>query len=140
MTDGLDTVESRFRRLAELREERDISKAAAESAEKAYREYEAELFESVSESALSGSVEFDFGGDLGKIRFQPRSTVYGRVIDKNAALEAFENEAIVDEMTAPKIEARRLNEYVRDCIEQGRDLPEGIDYYERKYMTISRKS
>lgn len=135
----LAALESKFRRLAELREERDIDKKASENSEAAYREYEAELFEAVEESALRGTVEFDFGGDLGKIRFQPRRTIYGRVIDKNAALDAFENEALVDEMTAPKIEARRLNEYVRDRLENGQELPDGVDYYERRYFTISRK-
>jgi len=136
----LAALESKFRRLAELREERDLDKKTHEASEQAYREYEAELLETLDESALRGTVEFDFGGELGVIRFQPRKTIYGKVVDKNAALEAFENEAIVDEMTSPKIEARRLNEYVRDRVESGIDLPDGVGYYERKYMTISRKA
>jgi hypothetical protein len=135
----LAAFESKFRRLAELREQRDIDKKTAETSENEYREYEKELFESISDSALRGSVEFDFGGDLGVIRFQPRSTVYGQVIDKNAALDAFENEAIIDEMTGSKIEARRLNEYVRNRLESGQELPDGIGFYERKFFTISRK-
>lgn len=135
----LAALESKFRRLAELREQRDFDKQAAEASEAAYREYEAELLETIDESALRGTVEFDFGGDLGIIRFQPRRTIYGRIIDKNAAMDSFEQEALMDEMTAPKIEARRLNEYVRDRIESGVPLPEGVDYYERRYVTISRK-
>lgn len=135
----LAALESKFRRLAELRETRDIDKAAADASEGEYREYESELLETIDESALRGTVEFDFGGDLGRIRFQPRRTIYGKIIDKNAALDAFEEEAIADEMTAPKIEARRLNEYVRDRIEAGQDLPTGVGYYERRYVTISRK-
>lgn len=136
----LAALESKFRRLAELRETRDIDKQTAESSEAAYREYEAELLEAIDESALRGTVEFDFGADLGIIRFQPRRTIYGKIIDKNAALDAFEEEAIVDEMTAPKIEARRLNEYVRDRIESGQELPDGVGYYEKRYVTISRKN
>lgn len=132
-------LESKFRRLAELREQRDFDKAAAESSEKGYREYEAELLEAIDESALRGTIQFDFGGDLGVIKFQPRRTIYGRIIDKNAALDAFEEEALLDEMTAPKIESRRLNEYVRDKVESHQELPDGIDYYERRYVTISRK-
>jgi hypothetical protein len=135
----LSALESKFRRLAELREQRDIDKKAAENSESEYRAYEAELFETIEESALRGTVEFDFGGDLGLIRFQPRRTIYGRVIDKAAALEALEAEALVEEMTAPKIEARRLNELVRDRMESNQELPEGIDYYERRFFTISRK-
>lgn len=137
--DDISGLESKFRRLAELRETRDIDKQASENSEAAYREYEAELLETIEESALRGTVEFDFGGDLGKIRFQPRQTIYGRIIDKQAALEALEAEELTDVMTAPKIEARRLNELVRDRLENNQGLPEGIDFYARKYFTISRK-
>lgn len=136
----LAALESKFRRLAELREQRDIDKETAKRSEEDYREYEAELLETLEESALRGSVEFDFGGDLGKMRFQPRETLYGRIIDHEAALIAFEREAIVDEMTRPKVEARRLNEYVRGRIEAGQELPDGIDYYPRRFITISRKN
>lgn len=132
-------LESKFRRLAELRETRDVDAQAAKASEEAYREYETELLATIDESALRGTVEFDFGGDLGIIRFQPRRTIYGRIVDKNAAMDAFEQEALMDEMTAPKIEARRLNEYVRDKLESHQELPDGIGYYERRYVTISRK-
>lgn len=135
----LARLESKFRRLAELRDQRDIDAAAAKRSEGAYRSYEAELFEEIEDSALKGTVEFNFGGDLGTVRFQTRSTIYGKVEDKNAAYEAFENEALIDEMTAPKFEARRLNEYVRDRLESGLPLPEGVGYYVKRYFTISRK-
>lgn len=136
---SLAALESKFRRLAELREQRDIDKKSSEQSEAEYREYEAELFETIEDSALRGTVEFDFGGDLGVVRFQPRRTIYGRVIDKNAALDALDVIGLSEEMTAPKIEARRLNELVRDYVERGEELPDGVDYYERRYMTISRK-
>lgn len=135
----LSALESKFRRLAELRQERDIDKKSAENSERAYREYEAELFEQIEGSALRGTVEFDFGDELGVIRFQPRQTIYGRVIDKMAALDSLQDEDLVEEMTAPKIEARRLNEYVRERLENGQKLPDGIDYYTRQYFTISKK-
>lgn len=135
----LAALEGKFRRLAELRETRDFDKKTAEVSEEAYREYEAALLATIEESSLKGSVEFDFGGDLGTIRFTPRSTIYGRIVDKNAALEAFEAEAIGEEMTSPKIEARRLNEYVRERLESGEELPDGVGFYEKRFLTISRK-
>ncbi len=54
----LAAFESKYRRLAELREERDMNKKTAETSEAAYREYEAELISTLEESALRGSVEF----------------------------------------------------------------------------------
>jgi hypothetical protein len=136
----LAQFEAKFRRLAELREQRDTDKAALKNSENAYREYEAELLETVADSSLRGSVEFDFGGDLGVIRFQPRGTIYGKVIDKAAALDSLEAEMLKEEMTSEAIEARRLNEYVRDLLERGEELPEGIGFYERKFFTITHKA
>lgn len=139
MTDLL-ALESRFRRLAELREQRDIDKEALKASEAAYREYEAALLEEVKDSSLRGSVEFDFGEELGVIRFQPRKTIYGKVIDKQAALKAFEDLMLDDEMTGTSFESRRLNEFVRDAVESGKELPEGVGSYERAFFTISRKN
>ena len=48
----LAALESKFRRLAELRETRDIDKSTADASESAYREYEAELLETIDRPAL----------------------------------------------------------------------------------------
>lgn len=132
-------LESKFRRLAELRETRDTDKAALERSEAEYREYESELFQTLEESSVKGSLGFDFGGDLGTIKFQPRATVYGRVIDKVAARDALEALGIDEEIMSQKVEARRLNDLVREYRDQGKDLPDGIDFYEKKFITVSRK-
>jgi hypothetical protein len=131
-------LKSRFRRLAELRQTRDIDKKTAEMSEVEYREYEAEVLAAIEDSSLKGSIEFDFD-ELGAYRFTKRATTYGRVTDMNLALDYFDDNAITDEMTAPKVESKRLNEFVRDAVENGRDLPEGIGSYERKFITITRK-
>lgn len=139
MADELAALESRFRRLAELRVERDQDAVAAKKSEEAYREYEAELLSIVEDSGLKGTIEFDFGGDLGRISFQRRKTTYGRIIDKAAALRAFQEESIIEAMTGEKIEARRLNELVRERQESGEDLPDGVDFYDKKFISISHK-
>lgn len=133
-------LESRFRRLAELRRERDIDAATAKASEGAYREYEAELLEVVDDSGLKGAIGFDFGGDLGQVSFSKRKTVYGRVIDKHAALVSLAGEGLEEQMTGTKIEARRLNELVRERQESGEDLPDGIGFYEKRFFSISHKS
>lgn len=136
----LDVLQSKFRRFAELRQDRDVAKKALERVEQSYREYEAELMGEIEASGIKGSVKFDFDGDLGTIQFGTRKTVYGRIVDADAAMESFENEALSDEMTGTKFESRRLNEYVRDRLEQGQDLPPGVDYYERRYISVSVKN
>jgi hypothetical protein len=134
-----EELKSKFRRLVELREKRDSTKLAAENAEKEYREYEAELWDELDDSPLKGTIKLDLGPPYGEVKFGPRETFYGRVLDKEAALDYFENRALMDEYTEPKIAMSRVNELVRECLEQKRPIPEGLDFYAKRYISISHK-
>lgn len=139
MSDLAHELTSRFRRLVELRDTRDQDKKAAERSEKEYREAEAELFEELEDSPIKGTIKIDLGDDIGVVTFQPKETYYGRIIDQHSALDYFEERALSDEFTAPKIVMARVNELVRQCIENGDKIPDGIDYYPKRYISISRK-
>lgn len=130
---------SKFRRLAELRETRDETKTAAETAEKKYRTYETELFDEILESPIKGTRRIDLGPPHGTIAFTPKETSFGRIIDADAALEYFENRGMVDEMTKPSFQKRKLNEMVRELLEQQQPMPDGIDFYTNRGITISKK-
>ena len=132
-------VATKLRRLMELRERRDIDKAAAERSEKDYRAAEAEVWEAFEESPLKPPYKVDLGEPYGTVRFHPRETIYGRVINEHEALEHFEDRALVDEMTAPKIVMARVNEMVRELHEQGESMPPGVDFYPRRFVTITRE-
>lgn len=129
---------AKLRRLMEAREKRDTSKIAAETAEKEYRELESELWDEIDESPVEGSLKIDLGEPYGKVTFGVRETYYGRVLDTEAALEYFEQTARVDEFTQPKIVPARVNELVRERLEAGEPMPDGIDFYARRYIAMSR--
>lgn len=135
----LDAITAKCRRFAELRNERDEAKKAAETVEKEYREYESELFDELEESPLAGALKFDFGPPLGTIAFSLRTTYYGRIIDAAEAVEFFDTRGELEEMTKPKIEGGKLNEKVRELVEQGKPMPPGIDFYPRRGISISKK-
>lgn len=139
MDSDLNSFKARFQRLLELREERDIATERAKKTESAYREAESELYEAIEEAGIRGRISFDFGAELGTAKFQLRSTNYGRIIDKDVALSALKAEGLGEVIYEEAIRARRLNELVRDRLENGADLPDGIDYYPRKGISISRK-
>ena len=69
---------SKFRRLAELRIERDITKTAAENAEREFRACEADIWDDLIESPIEGSITIDLGEPHGKIRFAPRDDLRRR--------------------------------------------------------------
>jgi hypothetical protein len=134
-----EVIASKFRRLVELRERRDITKGAADSAEEEYREYEAELFDEMANSPVKGTRRIDLGEPHGLVVFTPRETKFGRILNLDDALDYFEQRQMSDEMTKPGIAKRKLNEMVRELLEQGKSLPPGIDWYANRGITISKK-
>ncbi len=136
----IDEFKARFQRLLELREEQDIDAAKANKSKAAYDEYEAELWAAVKEAGIAGSQTFDFGSEVGKVRFTARKpTLYGRVIDKDAALASLQAEGLSEVIFEQSIRKGRLNELVRDRLEARGELPDGVDFYDDKGITISRK-
>lgn len=136
---------SKLRRLMELREKRDEKKRALEVAEGEYREHEADVFEALeslrdpADPSSSASLKVPLGEPWGTVRFNTRETHYGNVFDEEAAVEYFEQRAMLDEVSAPKLVKRRINEIVRDAVEQNADLPPGVDYYTQRGVTITRQ-
>ncbi len=134
-----ESLKAKMLRFMELRVTRDTTKAAAESAEKDYREFEAEVWDEIEESPIEGTLKLNLGEPFGVVSFSLRETYFGRVLDKDAALEHFEQRAIVDEMTEPTISKKRVNEMVRDSIDLGKPLPPGVDFYANRGVTVTKQ-
>lgn len=134
---GEDLV-AKLRRLYELRETRDIDAKTAENSEKQYRAFEQEVFEELANSPLVGAQKVDLGGDIGVITFTPTETTFGRILDKDRAVESFKEMARDDEFAEVKISKARLNEYVRECLDNNTSLPEGVDFYTNRRVGISK--
>lgn len=131
-------VAAKLRRLMESREKRDIDKAAAERSETEYRNNEAEVIEALEGSPLRPPYKLDLG-EYGVVRFHPKETIYGKVVDEEAALEYFEQRAMVDEVTKPKFSMKQINEMVREMYEQGETMPPGITFSPKRYVQITRQ-
>jgi hypothetical protein len=123
----------------ELRVARDEAKVAAENAEKEYREAEADAFEALEDNPVQGTIKVDLGEPFGVVSFRTRETPFAPLIDSDAAVEYYERRAMLDEVSAPKFVMKRLNEEIRDCIEQGTSPPPGVDWYIRRGVTITRQ-
>lgn len=134
-----DEAKSKLRRLMELRVRRDEAKQELATAEADFRDCEADVYESMEEDAVQGTLKVDLGEPWGIVSFRTRETYYARVIDEEAAEEYFEQRAMMDEISSPKFVKKRLNEIVRDHIEQNKDMPPGIDYYPDRGVTITRQ-
>jgi hypothetical protein len=128
-----------LRRHTRLRQERDELKKAFEEAEKEYRASEDALYASLAENPIQGSVKVNLGEPYGTITFSPRETYFARIIDEDAAIEHYQQHGELDQMSNRKFAMKRVNEEVRDCLEQGKPLPPGVDYYARHGVTMTRQ-
>lgn len=130
---------SALRRLMEARIERDEDAAKAKRSEATYREVEAEVYEQFEDSGTVGTIKVDLGEPHGVVSFRTRETYFGKIVDEDAALEYYEQRAQIDEVTQPKFTMARINEEVRDRIEQGLSMPPGVTFTARRGMTITRQ-
>ena len=148
-SDGLDEIEDEplndeelrqlVAELVRLREERDKDSAKAKKSKDAFEVFQAELYERIQKSPVKGSRKVDIGGDKGLVQIVPRATKFGRVLDREAAEAYFAEQAKTKEYIKEDFRMGRLHELVRECIEQKKPLPPGIDFYTKEYFTITFK-
>jgi hypothetical protein len=133
-----EAAKAKLRRLMEARDKRDKAKKALETAEKDYREIEAEVHEELSES-VEGTLKVPLGPPWGTVSFLPKSTTYSNVLNEDRLLEYLEDRALVDEYTKPSVVKGRLNELVREIEDTGEQMPPGLDAYKRRYVQITKQ-
>lgn len=134
-----EELASRVRRLVELRESRDQTKQTATDAKNEFEQYQAAFFEEYEKSPLKGSIKVDLGGDYGVVQIVPRTTKFGRILDREKAEAYFKERALSAEYIKEDFRMGRLHELVREHIEQKKPLPEGIDFYTKEYFTVTFK-
>lgn len=72
--------------------------------------------------------------------FLPTETYFGKVVDKEKAIEYYEQRAMVEEVSEPKFVMKRINEEVRQRLEEGEtEMPPGITYVARRGVRITRQ-
>lgn len=129
----------KLRRFLEAREARDQAREALAKAEEEYRDLEAEVFDLMDENPIQGAIKLDLGEPFGVVSFQQRETVYGRIYDEDQAADYFEGRAMLDEVSKPKFVMSRINEEVRERLDNDEKLPPGVDYFARRYVSITRQ-
>ena len=68
--------------------------------------------------------------------------ICARITDVEKAREYFEKEGLADQLLENRLKQeggqKRLNGIVRECVESGRVVPEGLDFSSRAMIRISR--
>lgn len=121
----------RLRTLAELREKKNSTKKAADVAKAEFEQYQAELFADMQAEGFD-SMKLD------GVQYVRKATLYGQVQD----LDEFrtwchEHDHRAEDFLKEAVQAARLNELVREAVDNGAELPPGVGFYAREYISVT---
>ena len=120
------TITEQARELAELKRSSEIAASAAATAKDAFEDAQRAFYERLQDEGI-GSIKVD------GTNFVPAQTVYGQIQDREAFIAwARENE---EELLEPRERKSLINELAREAVESGGELPPGMGFYVREYVS-----
>jgi hypothetical protein len=121
------TIDQEARQLKKLREERDAAKSVFEDTDRAYKVAMDHLYQRME----AGSVD---GLKVDGVSFVPSETVYANVQDREAFVSwAKEND---EQLIEDKERKALLNAAVRERLDNGETLPDGVGFYVRESISL----
>lgn len=133
-------VQTKLRRLVDRKREKAMADQKAKDATKALTEEQEACYDELEE--LLGpvsSISVDLGPGYGKQQFTRQSQVYHTIIAKEMAYRGLEDAALIDEATRPDFNGTFLNQLVQERIRNGQDLPEGIGFRRKRWITVTSR-
>jgi hypothetical protein len=132
-------LDTEARKLLDLRDDHEKKDKAAKKAKEKRAEQEELIMELMSD-LNQPSVTLTLGGKHGTIRLtKPKPTIYARVIDKDVALASVQEAGRLEEMFDSTIRKAPANQWIKECLENGEEIPAGFDFSESAHITVTRK-
>lgn len=127
------------REVIDLRAAYEKASKAAGKAEDRKKEKERELYDVMQDTGHKSSGVLELGPGYGEVTFTRRETLRSRVIDREVLIAALEAEHLDEGYTFTDLRKAALNELMKERLENGQDLPDGMDYSETKFIQVKAK-
>lgn len=128
--------DKKVERLLELREETSAAKSVYDDAKRRRDMYERSLWEELESdfgNMKTYSVELEDGRHL---RLSRNTRVLVSVTDKEAAVKSLSELGLIEAIGEPNLKKAILNEWGREWYENGAELPEGLEIYEKQTISV----
>lgn len=126
----LSEVRTELDDLAQLKKDYREAQAIADEKKRIHDQRQHELFQKARDAGIPGI-------KLDTHTFTLRETIFANVRDIDA-FEAWCKERELDsEFIKPAPEKQRVNEIVRAALDNGEELPDGVDWYARQFISIT---
>lgn len=126
------------RRLVERKDQLELAKAAAKTAQEDFDKAQAEFWEMLDDEAMP-TVTLDLGEPYGRVQFQKRQTIRSRIIDKDQAAESLRAAGQEYMLEPVGFRKRPLNQFVSECLRTGDKIPPGVGFSRTPFVTITRR-
>lgn len=120
------TLTQQAAQLRKLKQESDALEAKADDARARFKEAELALFHRMEAEEAEGVKHRG-------TNFVPTSTTYGQVQDRDAFIEWARDHR--PELIEPHERKGLVNEFIRECLDNGEPLPPGLGFYTRDYIS-----
>jgi hypothetical protein len=126
------TREERLAHLKDLKVDERAKYKEHQEAKRAREQFELELFEDMQSTNT-------FAQRQGNTNYVLKTTIFSNVTDREAFVEWCRARELDDEFLRETEEKARLNEFVRAALDNNEDLPDGVDWYAKQYISITEK-
>lgn len=126
------------RELLDAREDYEKKHRIKVDAEKKRDRLQEELIERLRKEKLDG-IPIDLGPGYGKVQFTRMKTIRGKVFDVGAAVRALGARKETEGFMETKPRQKPINDLVKECLETGQPIPDGIEFTEQPYIRVTRR-
>lgn len=133
-----ELLETLARRVIDLRAEYEKARKEKVKREKAMKGAEADMNDAMAKAKMPGAT-LELGEGYGNVQFNREQKVNSSVFDEEAAIAYFEAQGMGPGYVQGKVRKAPLNQLVREALENGQELPPGVEPRVTKYVKITRR-
>ena len=124
-------LRARLDELAVLKEDANVKQREADAAKAKHDEAQATLWHDMDAAGMKG-----FKTD--QHSFARKATIYSTIQDADAFEAWCQENGLTEDYLKMAPKKQQLNELVRERLDNGQSLPEGVHWYAREYIAISK--
>lgn len=128
---------AKLRRLIAAREKVDELEVALEAAKKDKDILDSEVWDMLNEAPMRPPFKFIIDGE--EIIFHNKTTPYGKILDYDKAYEWAREKGWDEALNEDRFVMARVNEEIRERIDDNAEMPPGIGYTEKRWVAITRQ-
>lgn len=133
-----ELLETLARRVIDKRADYEKARKEKVKQEKLMKSAEADMNDAMAKAKLPGCT-LELGPSYGNVQFNREQKVNSSVFDEAAAIKYFEEKGMLTGYVQGKVRKAPVNQLVRESLENGQELPPGIEPRVTKFVKVTKR-